>query len=121
MNFYDDLRNQGYTEEQIASILRDYAGEEDALAQQLKMAEGLTMPTPQGRQAGNIYTAANPLEHIGAALSTLGSQKQQRQVMADQKQLNLDKQRAMIDALRSGGAGNMGGSGYGLPARSPYA
>lgn len=47
-------------------VLGDEMGIEN---DQLKMAEALrSTPTPEGRQAGRVFTAANPLEHLAAGV-----------------------------------------------------
>lgn len=76
---YERLLAQGYSEEQIAAILglaglnQELGGldKQRALAQTLRDA-----PTPQGRQAGRVYRAANPLEHLGGTMQFFGGERQ---------------------------------------------
>jgi hypothetical protein len=42
--------------------------EVSALEKQMEQAEALRMPTPEGRSSGRVYTAANPLEHLGKGI-----------------------------------------------------
>ena len=51
------------TPDQLAKL-----AEMGALGDQLAMADALSVG-PEGRQAGNMYVAANPLEHIGSAMA----------------------------------------------------
>lgn len=39
-----------------------------AMDEQMAQAEALRQATPEGRQAGRVYTAANPLEHLGKGI-----------------------------------------------------
>jgi len=51
------------TPDQLAKL-----AEMGALGDQLAMADALSV-APEGRDAGNMYVAANPLEHIGSAMA----------------------------------------------------
>lgn len=55
---------------QIAALLGTFGDtmEVDAQEKQLAQAEALRQDTPEGRQAGRVYVAANPLEHIGKGI-----------------------------------------------------
>ena len=92
--------------QQILSI-SSFPEEQDLLKQQLAQAESLRVGTPRGTQAGRVYVAANPLEHIGAFMQNRNAQKQQNAVM--------DQQRKLIEQLRKGrmaygnAVGNPGG------------
>jgi hypothetical protein len=46
-------------------------------ARQMRLAEELryATPTPEGRQAGRVYVASNPLEHIGKGMQQWNAQK----------------------------------------------
>lgn len=62
---------------------------------QMKLAEQLRyQAAPEGRQAGRVYVAANPLEHIGKGLE---------QYQAIQRQKELDKQRAEMQGKQTAG------------------
>jgi hypothetical protein len=53
----------------------------DALTEQLAQAEALRgVATPEGRQAGNVYMAANPLEHLGVGLQRFAGQRKAREL-----------------------------------------
>jgi len=56
------------------------APEEEKIARQRGMVDQLrARPTPEGRQAGRVYVAANPLEHLaGVAGQGLASWKEKK-------------------------------------------
>jgi len=55
---------------QLAALLGTYGDqmELDNLEKQMAQAEALRMGTPEGREAGRVYVAANPLEHLGKGI-----------------------------------------------------
>jgi hypothetical protein len=55
---------------QLAALLGTYGDQMELseLDKQLAAAEALRMGTPEGRSSGRVYTAANPLEHLGKAI-----------------------------------------------------
>ena len=75
---------QGMSEEEQRALMEalgiDYGAESDALSGQLAQADQLrNTPMPEGRQAGNVYQAANPLEFLGAGMQQYqGGQDAQR-------------------------------------------
>lgn len=53
--------------------------EMDSLKEQMAQAQALRgTPTPEGRDSGRVYTAANPLEHIGAGIQRYRAGKEVR-------------------------------------------
>jgi hypothetical protein len=52
-------------------------------ARQMALQEGLRYQSaPEGRQAGRVYVAANPLEHIGKGLEQYNAQKRMKELEA---------------------------------------
>lgn len=90
-SIYNQLIDMGYSEEDIAGILRDFSGEAN-------LAGMMQMDAPQGYSAGGQFVAANPLQHIGSALGNLASFKMQQDLMGD-------KQDALLRYLRGGAGG----------------
>ena len=59
--------------------------EQAALAKQLQEANALrSLPTPEGRQVGRVYRAANPLEHLATAAKRMQGGSQAADVRAQQ-------------------------------------
>lgn len=52
--------------------------EVSALEKQMAAAEALRQATPEGRQAGRVYVAANPLEHLGKGIGDYKLMKQRK-------------------------------------------
>lgn len=61
--------------------------EVDALEKQMAQAEALRMDTPEGRQAGRTYVAANPLEHLGKGIGDYKLMKQRKASDAAQAEI----------------------------------
>ena len=56
-------------DEYLALMTQDYEGENAMMDEQMASADALReQATPEGRMAGGMYHAANPLEHLGTAL-----------------------------------------------------
>jgi hypothetical protein len=49
-----------------------------ALEKQMEQANALRQATPEGRQAGRVYVAANPLEHLGKGIGDYKLMKQRK-------------------------------------------
>ena len=58
-----------------------------ALEKQMAQAEALRMDTPEGRQAGRTYVAANPLEHLGKGIGDYKLMKQRKASDAAQAEI----------------------------------
>ena len=52
----------------IQKAMTDYAAQGQMAQGQMTRADALRVKSPEGRTTRDIYTAANPLEHISAAL-----------------------------------------------------
>ena len=106
-----DLSSLSDTE--LDALMRDYAGEKGDLDEQMSQADVLRgSASPAGRQTGNVYTAANPLEHLAStARSGLGSY--QAKQLRDKTDALRGDQRGML-----AGMGKRMGSG-GAPAAAP--
>ena len=65
---------------QIAALLGTYGDQMELsnLEKQMAAAEALRMGTPEGRQAGRTYVAANPLEHLGKGIGDYKLMKQRK-------------------------------------------
>lgn len=67
------------TEEDLAKLVELGVIDENMAenARQMQLAEKLRYGTasPEGRQAGRVYVAANPLEHLGRGLEQWNAQK----------------------------------------------
>lgn len=67
----DPMDMENMTEEQMQWLLESFGEQEKQkeLEQRIAQARALRGGAgPEGRQAGGVYVAANPLEHIGAAM-----------------------------------------------------
>lgn len=73
----------------LQKLSQDYAGKRGVANDQIAMAEQLRSGAPraQGRQAGNVYAAANPLEHIAKGYQQRKATDMQRQAIEDKKKL----------------------------------
>ena len=90
-------------ERQKFILAQDYPGLKDVLGTELADAETLlNTEMPEGRQAGQVYVAANPMEHLSAALRQgLGAYrgKQTRDAL---RQLSADKGEALKNTMFPG-------------------
>jgi hypothetical protein len=85
-----------------------YGDEMDMLGKQRATAEALRyQDSPEGRQAGRVYVAANPLEHLGRGIQQYKAQKQLGEY--DKKFGEL------TEAEKARGAAALEGLGYGKP------
>ena len=75
---YDPLRDPKVRE----FLLSTYGNkmELDALEKQAERVRALRRESPEGREAGRVYVAANPLEHIGAAWQNYNVMKKEREL-----------------------------------------
>ena len=58
--------------------------EVSALEKQMAAAEALRMGAPEGRSSGRVYTAANPLEHLGKGIGDYKLMKKRKENEAAQ-------------------------------------
>lgn len=76
----------------LQNMFRDYNGETEILNEQAAQASAMRdTAAPEGRQFGNVYTAANPLEHLAAGVSKFQGQKQYDKAMAGKEAMSADK------------------------------
>lgn len=94
--------------ERYAQIMQgmyaDYEGQSDVLGNQMQRAEALRgTATPEGRTTrNNIYTAANPLEHIAAGYSRYKGNKDVKDIegrMGDMSKMKSGALRGMASGL----------------------
>jgi hypothetical protein len=88
------------TPEQIQQ-LAELLSNEDSIGQMqgdIKYNRNNRLGSPQGRMAGNVYVAGNPLEHLGNALQDIHGIREDK------------KLKMQIDALR--GKNNQARAGY---------
>lgn len=91
----------------IAQLGRDYGSEGATLDADKARAEALrNAPVPLGRRAGGMYHAANPLEHIGAAIRRYKGARQSEAVDESRSKLQADKQDMLSKLIR--GMGTLG-------------
>jgi hypothetical protein len=66
-------------------------------ARQMAMQEGLRYgAAPEGRDSGRVYTAANPLEHVGSLLQKYNANKEMK---------NLKTERGVMQGQQTAGKG----------------
>jgi hypothetical protein len=92
---------EGEEKERAKKLLsQDYAGLTDILGAELTDAEALLNTSmPEGRQAGQVYVAANPLEHLSASLRQGLGAYQGKQARDALRQLSADKGEATGDTM----------------------
>jgi hypothetical protein len=81
------------TPDQLAKL-----AEMGALGDQLAMADALSV-APEGRDAGNMYVAANPLEHIGSAMAA----RSRKGILDKQTEGREMSMQMIVDALKKRG------------------
>lgn len=92
----------------LQRLSMDYKGQGGIANEQLATAQALRgTPTPEGRQAGRVYTAANPLEHIASAYKQRQGVDQEAEALARKKELSdmqsQGLQEVMASQLRNSG------------------
>lgn len=105
-SIYQRLVDQGYTEDQIQQILSlaGLEGDQARLGEQLDLAKALRRPgAPEGRQAGNLYVASNPLEHIGDVGQYYQGNKGISNVYGEQKRVQDEQMKRRLEYLKAGG------------------
>lgn len=114
------------TEEEKNTLYRAYQAERELLNAEYARGAAMEGGTAEGRMAGNIYQAANPLEHLNTVARTAvgaGARRQATEgleglakdeamgrrvggeVAANQQQRGMDTMLAMAKALRGGATG----------------
>jgi hypothetical protein len=105
-SIYQRLVDQGYTEDQIQQILSlaGLEGDQARLGEQLDLAKALRKPgAPEGRQAGNVYVASNPLEHIGDVGQYYRGNQGVSNVYGEQKRIQDEQMKRRMEYLKAGG------------------
>lgn len=101
-------------EERQAAMQRmsqDYQGKRGAMSDQMQMAQQLrNTPSAQGRQAGRVYTAANPLEHIASAYQQRKGSDMQEEALAAKKALSDEYGTGVQDVMAAMLRGNTTGA-----------
>ena len=79
--------SQSAEQAQLAALLGTYGDQLELsdLEKQMAQAEALRMATPEGRNAGRVYVAANPLEHIGKGIGDYKLMKKRQENEAARK------------------------------------
>jgi hypothetical protein len=75
----DNFNEEDLTDEEIQQLvaLGIIPEQMDENARQMQMSEQLRyQAAPEGRDSGRVYTAANPMEHIGSVMEKYNAQKQ---------------------------------------------
>jgi hypothetical protein len=79
------------SEEELAQLVQLGVIDENMAenARQMKLAEQLRYGTagPEGRNAGRVYVAANPLEHLGRGLEQWNAQKRMKELEAQRGEM----------------------------------
>lgn len=94
-------------EKVLQRLSMDYQGQGDIANEQMATAQALRgTATPEGRQAGRTYVAANPLEHIASGMKQYQGKQQMDEALARKKELSdmqgKGLQEVMASQLRSG-------------------
>lgn len=104
MSAYEDLLEMGYTDDQIEAIMALGGMQEESkiIGDEVGQAQQRSRFAPaQGRQAGQIYVAANPLEHLVTALRSYKGQQELEGLRGQQQDLLQKQQDARINFLRN--------------------
>ena len=105
-SIYEDLLAQGYDEETIAAILSlsGLSGQTQDIQQQQEFINQLRNSAgPTGRTAGNVYMAANPLEHVGHGLKSGIAEFQTARNRRETQRLRAEQERIRGDFLKRAG------------------
>ena len=89
--------------------MADFDTQQQLLADQLRryQAQAQTQ-APQGRQAGRVYVAPNPLEYLAAGLRGYGGMKGEQQTQQAMGDLAEKRRAAMVEQLRGFGQAMQG-------------
>ena len=88
-------------DEYLSLMTQDYEGENVIMDEQMASANALRdMATPEGRTAGGMYHAANPLEHLATGLGRGMGSLQERDVNKGRRELGDDKSEALKLMMR---------------------
>ncbi len=96
--------------------MSDYESEAQQLADRRKYAEALRaqgQQAPQGRMAGRVYVAPNPLEYLANALRQYSGQRELQDVRTEEKGLATRRRDALQETMR-----DFSGALQGSPAQT---
>ncbi len=86
--------------EAITQLTQDYDGAEAIIARELSQSDEMfDTPMPEGRQAGSVYVAANPLEFMSTALRRGVGSKRRKDSMDAAKKLSDDRSKGQFAAM----------------------
>lgn len=84
----------------LQRLAMDYSGQNAVVDEQLAAAEMLrNTQGAQGRQAGRVFTAANPLEHIASAYKQRQGTDQYNEALARKKELSDMQTQGLQDVM----------------------
>ena len=73
----------------IQALTQDYEGKRGTLGDEMANAQqAMGAAAPEGRQAGGVYTAANPLEHLASGLRKREGRDNYDTALSASKELN---------------------------------
>ncbi len=96
--------------------MSDYESEAQQLAERKRYAEALRaqgQQAPQGRMAGRVYVAPNPLEYLANALRQYSGQRELQDVRTEEKGLATRRRDALQETMR-----DFSGALQGSPAQT---
>lgn len=94
------LMRSGMTEDELSDI--------DRKLMQAQALRNNALGGAEGRQAGNVYVAANPMEHIAKLMQFYGGQKQEGELSKQRSDVLAAERKAMnpfLDAVQFGDKG----------------
>lgn len=119
---HDRLLDMGYSEEEIENILALAAlkSEGELLGGEMDYANELRKTaTPEGlNPTGRVYTAANPLQHLGTGMKRYQGEQEARSIRERQAQIMDEQTQARLDYLRRGSQPDPSTAVAGTPDRS---
>lgn len=95
-------------EAQMQRMFRDYAGEEAIFSEQAATAKALRGKAgPEGRSHGDVYVAANPLEHIASGIEKYRAGEDYDEAMQGMEDLSTSRSEGIrgVAELFAGGTG----------------
>ena len=74
----------------LAALMQQFGLQlkEQELTDQMAFADALRRKTPEGRDNGRVYSAANPLEHIGTAWQNYNTGKMRKEAEEERRKTN---------------------------------
>jgi hypothetical protein len=88
-------------EQAINQLFQDYQGMEEIITLELETADqNIDTPSPQGRMTGDVYTAPDPTEHIGAALREGIGQYGRKRALDEKRDLSADRTAGLTSMVK---------------------